>query len=162
MSMNPRIGAAMMLLLLLLAGSAVLAGEGEGKTTFGKGVEEGELTPIADIVADPDAWKDKEVRVQGKVTGVCPGSGCWMDLEADGATLRVKVDHGGPIAFPVETIGKTAVAQGSLRIVELSRERYVAWHRHVAEELGEEYDESSVGDGPYRLVQIEPTGVEVE
>jgi len=160
MSMNPRIAAATALLLLLFAGSAVLAGE--GKTTFGEPVDDGELTPIADIVADPDAWKDKEVRVQGKVTGVCPASGCWMDLEADGATLRVKVDHGGPIAFPVETIGKTAVAQGSLRIIELSRERYVAWHRHVAEELGEEFDESSVGDGPYRLVQIEPTGVEVE
>lgn len=160
MSMKPRISAAMLLLLLLLTGSAVLAGE--DKTTFGEGVDDGELTPIADIVADPDAWKDKEVRVKGQVTGVCPGSGCWMDLEDAGATLRVKVEHGGPIAFPVETIGKTAVAQGSLRIIELSREHYVAWHRHVAEELGEEFDESSVGDGPYRLVQVEPTGVEVE
>ncbi|MCP4660520.1 MAG: DUF4920 domain-containing protein [bacterium] len=158
--MNPRIPAAMMLLLLLLAGSAVLAGEGE--TTFGEGVDDGERTPIADIVADPDAWKDKVVRVQGKVTGVCPASGCWMDLEDAGATLRIKVEHGGEIAFPVEAIGKTAVAQGPLEIIELTRERYVAWHRHVAEELGEEFDESSVGDGPYRLVQIAPTGVEVE
>ena len=45
--------------------------------------------------------------------------------------------------------------------LDMERDAYVAWRRHLAEELGQTFDEASVGDGPYRIVQIAGTGAEI-
>lgn len=120
-----------------------------------------DVTPIADIVADPAAFEGKEVLVEGKVHGVCAMAGCWMELtDADGHEIRIKVDD-GVIVFPKEAVGVNAAAQGTVTLQEMSREDWVGWQRHLAEEMGEEFDESSLGDGPYQLVQIAGTGARI-
>lgn len=147
------------LILLLTMTVSGLAAEVE---SFGGGVEIEAATPIRDIVADPDAWVGKTVRVEGQVTGVCAMKGCWMELEStDGDQLRVKVDD-DVIVFPPEAEGRWAVAEGKVSAREMSRDQYVGWLRHLAEEQGETFDESSVGEGPYKLVQIQGTGAEIK
>jgi hypothetical protein len=121
-----------------------------------------EVIPIEAIVGEPDSWAGKKVRIAGKVTGVCAHQGCWIDLVSpENASMRVKVDD-GVIVFPQNAVGHQAVAEGEVEILEMSREQYEAWLRHVAEELGKEFQPSEVGEGPHRIVRLRGHGAEIE
>ena len=132
--------------------------------TYGDGLAIAQPTPIEAIVADPEAWAGKRVRVEGKVAAVCPMRGCWMELAASaaGPVVRIKVDD-GVIVFPAEAVGRAAGAEGVVRVVEMSRESYLGWLAHLAEERGESFDDEAadVGDGPFRLIQIDAAGAEI-
>lgn len=145
-------------LALVLAALPALAGEKD----YGKGVTLTETTSVAKILADPDAWVGKTVRIEGKVLDICPMAGCWMELEeGDGAArLRVKVDDGA-IVFPVTAKGRLAVAEGVVEAIPMTREKYVAWLEHLAEERGQAFDSSTVGEGPFRIVQVKGTGARI-
>lgn len=154
---------ALTLLLTLLLAPALRA---EAKT-FGAGVKLAEATPVSKILADPDAYVGKTVRIEGKVVDVCPMKGCWMELEENGgaeagqaARLRVKVDD-GVIVFPVTAKGKVAVAEGTLEAIPMDREKYVAWLEHLAEERGQKFDASNVGAGPFRIFQLRGAGARI-
>jgi hypothetical protein len=136
-----------------------------GGETYGKGVTLAEATSIREILAHPDAWVGKTVRIAGPVLDVCPMKGCWMELgdpaEGEPAKLRVKVDD-GVIVFPVTAKGKLAVAEGTIEAIPMTREQYVSWLSHLAEERGEKFDAASVGDGPFRILQLRGTGARIE
>ena len=85
-----------------------------------------------------------------------------MDLTSPtDATMRVKVDD-GVIVFPQDAVGRQAVAEGKVEIMELERDRYEAWLKHVAEEENREFDPAEVGEGPYRIVRLRGLGSEIE
>jgi hypothetical protein len=131
--------------------------------TFGAGVDLEETTAIASILAAPDGFNGRLVRVEGKVHEVCRMAGCWMEIvgeDGSGTSLKVKVDD-GVIVFPVSSLGHQAVAQGTVEVQEMTRERYVAHQQHLADEMNETFDESSIGDGPFQSVQVHGTGAEV-
>src|SRR5690349_279867 len=46
----------------------------------GAGVTLADNVSIDAILADPNAFKGKTVRVEGMVLDVCPKRGCWMEL----------------------------------------------------------------------------------
>lgn len=150
---------ALVLLLTLLATSSLWA----GTQSYGAGVKEAETTSVAKIMADPDAYVGKTVRIEGKVTDVCPMKGCWMELEEKGGAdrMRVRVED-GVIVFPVDAKGKSAVAEGKLEAISMDREQYVGWLQHLAEEQGKTFDASTVGDGPFRIFELRATGAKVE
>lgn len=156
--------ATLALAALLGLGAALAAAPPAAAETYGDGVALAEPTPIAAIVADPEAWAGKRVRVEGRVAAVCPMRGCWMELAAgeDGPVVRIKVDD-GVIVFPADAAGRPAVAEGVVRVVELSREDYLGWLAHLAEERGQEFDPEAagIGDGPFKLIQIHATGAEI-
>jgi hypothetical protein len=131
--------------------------------TYGKPLSAGDAVPVAKILADPDAYVGKRVRIAGQVTDVCPMKGCWMEIEekAGGARLRVKVDD-GVMVFPVTAKGKLAVAEGTVEAIPMEREEYVEWLAHLAEEKGEKFDAASVGAGPFRILQLRGEGARVE
>ena len=122
-----------------------------------------ETTSVARILADPDAYVGKKVRVQGKVADVCPMKGCWMELseEKDGSSLRIKVDD-DVIVFPADAKGKLAVAEGVVEATPMTRDEYVAWQAHLAEERGQKFDAATVGSGPFRVLQLRGTGARIE
>ena len=130
--------------------------------SYGEGVALEASTSIADVLADPQAFDGQTVRVEGFVQDVCPRKGCWMTLAAgpEAEALRIKVED-GVIVFPQDAKGRQAVAQGVVRVHEQSREEYVAWQSHLAEEKGEDFDPEGVGDGPFLSVQISGTGAEI-
>ena len=155
----PFVGAAILGLLLLAAPTAT-AGETE---TYGAGVDVEEATPIVDILADPDAYIGKTVRVEGGVLDVCPRRGCWIELGDEESSIQIKVED-GVIVFPTESKGRLAAAQGEVEAIEMTREKYLAWLAHAAEEKGESFDPETadIGDGPYRIIRIKGTGARVE
>lgn len=145
-------------LCLILTAAAAWAGE-----TYGSGVSVAEATPISKILADPDAYVGKTVRIEGKVLDVCPMKGCWMELASEDGrqSLRVKVDD-GVIVFPVTSKGRLAVAEGTVEAIPMTKEKYVAWLEHLAEERGETFDASTVGEGPFRVLQLKGTGARID
>lgn len=146
------------LLALLLLTPALQA----DTKTYGGGVKEPETTSVAKIMANPDAYVGKTVRIEGKVTDVCPMKGCWMELEEkDGANrMRVRVED-GVIVFPVDAKGKSAVAEGKLEAISMNRDQYVGWLQHLAEEQGKTFDAATVGEGPFRIFELRATGARV-
>ena len=119
------------------------------------------VTPIEEILATPDAWVGKTVRIEGRVAEVCTKMGCWMDLVSpEDARMQVKVDD-GVIVFPLEAVGRRASAEGEVEILEMTRDQYEAWLRHAAEETGKEFDPTQVGEGPYRIVRLRGRGAEI-
>jgi hypothetical protein len=86
-----------------------------GDEKFGKGVSLTEATSIKALYETPDKFVGKTIRIDGIVTAVCEEMGCWMALgETDKAqnTVRLKVDHGAGIVFPIAAKGKAASAEG--------------------------------------------------
>jgi hypothetical protein len=132
-------------------------------TSFGEGVTLAETTSVAKILADPDAYVGKKVRIEGKVLDVCPMKGCWLELaEGEGTqSVRFQVED-DVIVFPVTAKGKLAVAEGIVEAIPMTRDRYVAWLEHQAEERGQKLDPATVGEGPFRIIQIKGTGAKIE
>lgn len=130
--------------------------------TYGGGVTLTETTSIEKILDDPDAYVGHRVRIEGEVTDVCPMKGCWMEIsEPQGDRLRIKVDD-DVIVFPRSAKGKRAVAEGVLEEIPMDREQYVSWMSHLAEERGEKFDASKVGEGPFHILQLRGLGARIE
>ncbi len=146
--------------LVLLMGAAALP---VGAEVYGDGVKLEKATPIGKILADPDAYIGKTVRVEGGVLDVCPRKGCWIEMGEEGESIRIKVED-DVIVFPAAAKGKIAAAQGEVEAIEMSREKYVDWLAHLAEEKGETFDAASadLGEGPFRMIRIKGTGATIE
>jgi hypothetical protein len=144
----------MRLLAALLVTGTLLAAE----VKLGKPLELKEPVSIAEVTAKPETYVDKTVQVKGKVTEVCQMMGCWMAIadSASNKSIRVKVND-GEIVFPKDAAGKTAIAEGKLVKLSLTREQAIAQAKHEAEEQGRKFDPKSV-KGPSVTYQIQGTG----
>jgi hypothetical protein len=131
------------------------------KRLYGDALTGAPRVEIAAILASPSAYEGRIVQVAGKVRDVCKNMGCWMEIEDDsGSAIQVKVDD-GVIVFPVDSVGHLAAAEGKVEIRDLSREQYVEWRQHVAEEQGRRFDPSEIGDPPFRLIRLRGLGAEI-
>jgi hypothetical protein len=127
-------------------------------TKFGAGVTLADTVPVDAILADPNAYKGKTVRVEGMVTDVCPKRGCWMELagSAPGQKLKFKVTD-GEMVFPMDAKGKVAIAQGEVAVRELTLEETKQNAEYEAKEYGKAYDPASITT-PKIVVRIDGTG----
>jgi RecJ-like exonuclease len=85
---------------------------------LGKPIDLKTTTPIKAILAEPEKYLGKEVRVEGEITQVCQMAGCWIMVKDASSSdpIMVKVDD-GVIVFPKDGAGKKVVAQGKLEKV---------------------------------------------
>jgi len=127
-------------------------------TKFGAGVTLTDTVAVDAILADPNAYKGKTVRVEGMVTDVCPKRGCWFELagSAPGQKLKFKVTD-GDMVFPMDAKGKIAVAQGEVAVRELTLEETKQNAEYEAKEYGKQYDPASI-TSPKIVVRIDGTG----
>ncbi len=142
-------------LATLLAAGTALAGESK---TYGKGVAGADTVKVSDLMANPDAWVGKTIRVQGKAVGVCEHRGCWVNLASDveGQVVRVKVKD-GEIVFPPGMLGDMVVAEGVWTANKLDLETTKKVCEHEAKEKGEKFDPNSV-TSCMTLYQLTGTG----
>jgi hypothetical protein len=138
---------------LFLAGSLAMAGD----LQLGKPLTLSASIPLAEILTNPSKYIGKTVQVTGKVTEVCEMMGCWMNL-ADPAnqSIRVKAND-GEIVFPKTAVGKTAVVEGTLTKLELTKEQAIARARHEAEEQGRKFRPDTIKSGT-TIYQLQGTG----
>lgn len=141
--------------LMMLTLAVALAGE----VKLGKPFTINETIGIDKLVASGDKYVGKVVQVKGSVRDVCREMGCWMEMAdpESGKSIRIKVTDGGDIKFPVTAIGKTAVAEGKLAKVELTKEQAIAQAKHEAEANRRKFDPESIKSG-VTYYQIQGTG----
>jgi len=120
-----------------------------------------EKTKISDILADPVAYLDQTVLVEGEILDVCPMMGCWMELKSDAGEGMIKIKvKDGDIVFPVDAIGDNAVVEGTVYKIDLTKEQAVDYFEHMAEESGDDFDPSII-TGPMTIYQIKGLGAEI-
>jgi len=135
-------------LILLLIPALALGGDDakapEGKN-YGKAMTDADIVPISRIMAKPDDFVGKTVKVSGRVISVCAKRGCWMELAGDEEfqSMRIKVED-GVIVFPMDAIGHEAVAEGVFTKHDLTLEQTQAMAKHACEEKGEKFDPAQV------------------
>jgi len=127
-------------------------------TSYGAELALPDSVSVTELLADPASFEGQAVHVEGMVTDVCPKRGCWFEMagENTGEKLRFKVDD-GVMVFPVDAKGKYAVAEGTVVVNQLTLEETIEHLAHQAEELGTEFDPSSVTD-PLRIVRLDGSG----
>jgi hypothetical protein len=130
--------------------------------TYGKPLSDEKVVKVSDLLANPDDYVGKTVKVEGIITDVCEMMGCWMMIASDQElqAIRFKVED-GVIVIPTEAKGKKAVAEGTFRKIEMTREEATAQAKHHAEEKGLEFDPESV-KGPTVTYQLDGIGAVID
>ncbi len=142
--------------VVLVTAGTVLAGAGE--KVYGEGVSAPDTMLVSELLAAPDAWVGKTVRVKGTAVGVCAHRGCWINIASDqeGQTVRMKVKD-GVIVFPAEIVGDMVVAEGVWTANELTMEQTKKVCAVEARKAGREFDAEEVSTC-MTLYQISGTG----
>ncbi len=145
----------------LAAGPEWGRSDGEVKV-FGAGLTGEETMLVSTLLADPDAYVGKTVRVSGIAVGVCAHRGCWVNIASDveGDVVRVKVTD-GEIVFPPEIMGDVITAEGVWTANKLDLETTKQVCSHKASEEGKPFDPDSVTEC-MTLYQITGTGAVVQ
>ena len=74
---------------------------------------EGEVTQLGALLDAPDAFENKAVRVEGRVSEVCQKAGCWMVISDQERHVRVRMkDHDFSVAK--DGAGRTGQVRGQL------------------------------------------------
>lgn len=123
---------------------------GGGTTTYGDGVTIEKAVAIDALLANPDDYVGKNVRVDGVITGVCEKRGCWMQVtdSESGKGVRIKVED-GVMVFPYTSMGHEASAQGVFEAIKLTPEQVAARSERQAKEHAEGHAKKSCDkDGP--------------
>ena len=128
--------------------------------TYGAGIVLQTSTSLDAILATPESYEGKIVQVAGTVREVCPRRGCWIEMAAGDASLRVKVPD-GEIVFPLSAKNAHVVVEGVIERIELTEEQHRAWKEHEAEERGVPFDPSSVS-GPLLKWQLAGLGARID
>ena len=134
---------------------------GSDGAEYGDGVTLDKAVAVETLLASPDDYLGKTVRVDGVITGVCKKRGCWMQVtDAEtGNGVRIKVDD-GVIVFPYTAMGKKASAEGVFDAINLSPEQVEARaaqqeaeHKHAEGESCDKSDPKKEGAGCNAPVQ---------
>ncbi|MEX1139429.1 MAG: DUF4920 domain-containing protein [Bacteroidota bacterium] len=131
-----------------------------GDKKYGKPLTLKKATPIAELLAKPEAFKDKTVMLEGEITEVCQKKGCWIKVKdsSSDTELQVKVED-DVIVFPKDGKGKKVRAEGVVSVSVLTEEERRSRAEHEAEEQGtlKEFDPSKIV-GSVTIVRIEGEG----
>jgi len=128
---------------------------------YGKEISLTEKTSISTILSQPDEFVGKTVLVEGEIVDVCEMAGCWMELKSNAKNQNIKIKvKDGDIVFPVEAKGKSAIVEGTVYKIELTKEEAVEYYEHAATEQGTEFDAATV-TGPVTFYQIKGIGAEI-
>ena len=131
-------------------------------TQYGDALTLTEVTLVSTILDDPDQFLGERVLVEGMIVEVCENKGCWMDIASDRdfEKIQIKVDD-GVIVFPLSARGKQALVEGIVEELQLTEEEAIEQAQQHAEEMGEEFDPSSVPAGPQTIYRIRGVGAVV-
>jgi hypothetical protein len=140
------------LALALLLTTSAFAGEAIKR---GDAVPDGKATPLADVLKNPEAYKETPVLVEGVVSKVCSEKGCWMELapEAGKSGMRVTMKDYG-FFVPTDSKGLKARALGTTTVTTLDKKKA----DHLAKE-GATLNRAA--DGTAREVAFVANGVEL-
>lgn len=152
----------MRLLSLGLALCTVIAAPAAEAKKYGKPLTLTQETKISEILASPDKFNGKRVRVSGVALDVCDERGCWVKLASDkkGQTLLFKVDD-GVIIFPASIRGSRMVAEGVFSKKTFSVAEQKEMCVIEAQAIDPKFDPKAI-KGPLTVLRIDGLGAEVK
>ncbi|MBN2209442.1 MAG: hypothetical protein JW759_09120 [Candidatus Coatesbacteria bacterium] len=90
---------------------AALCGCGGGGEKFGDAITTVETTKVGDILARPDDFTGKTVKIEGEIARECP-TGCWLDLKDETGVTYVDL---GPSGFAIpQKVGSKITIEGKV------------------------------------------------
>ena len=117
-----------------------------------------DITKVSEINNNPREYIGKRVLIEGLIIDVCAARGCWVDIASDVPFDKIKVKVvDGEIIFPLETKGRTALVEGEVEELNLTKEQAISMAKHRAEEQGKEFDPATV-TGPAIYYRIRGIG----
>jgi hypothetical protein len=111
-------GTPLMALCALLVAGTALAGPKPvteaGAQRFGAPVTVKRAVNVAKLAKDPAKFAGRTVRLEGTVKEVCQGRGCWVEVEANGASFLARsLDES--VLLPKDCKGRRVVVQGVVK-----------------------------------------------
>ena len=116
--MTKHLSIPLLALCTLLVAGAALAGPGPEACAdaqrFGAPVTVKKAVNIAKLAKDPGRFAGRTVRLEGTVKEVCQGMGCWVEVEANGASFLARsLDES--VLLPKDCKGRKVVVQGVVK-----------------------------------------------
>ena len=128
---------------------------------YGETFSDEGAVPVQAVVAEPQEYLGRSVKIEGTVSEVCQMAGCWLTLQTgDGNNVRILVarKENGDYAFtvPKDISGRRVVVQGMLAEETLLE----GTQRPLAEDAGREVDDETLA--PKAELQVTAQGVLIE
>lgn len=123
-------------------------------SAFGGPVTLTETTPLADALANPEAYKGKEIAVEAEVVKACMKKGCWMILRDGKSEVRVTFKDYG-FFVPKDLANRRARVQGVVARQTLS----VKDARHYLKDEGASKAELKKITAPVETVSFTASGL---
>lgn len=149
-------------LLIMLLTLVLSVGPAQAREQFGRPLTLTRETRVSEIEKNPKAFVGKKVLIRGTVVEVCAKRGCWLEIASDipYGKFQAKVTD-GVIVFPMSARGRTALVEGVVEELRLSREEALAFRRHQAEEKGVVFNPATV-KGPETTYRLQAQGAVIE
>lgn len=121
---------------------------------FGEEFSPLDAVPVQAVVADGAGLVGKPVKIEGKITEVCQGMGCWLSFQiVDGPLVRIDVprdDAGAYVyTFPKDAAGRRAIISGVL--AEGAGDHHAEGSPMMAHEDGEEGHHDEDGESHHAM-----------
>lgn len=137
--------------------SATATAPGAGK--YGAPLSSAEAIAAKTVIADPLKWNDKDIKLTGRVSGVCQKKGCWMTLtsgEPEAPSVRISFKDYG-FFVPKDCMGKAATVEGHFVVKTIP----VAEAQHYADDAAKEGSPARKVTAPEHTLALVATGVEI-
>ncbi|MFV0389172.1 MAG: DUF4920 domain-containing protein [Pyrinomonadaceae bacterium] len=132
--------------------------DSNGKIKRGEAIGKSKKVKLSKVLANPEKYTGKDVRVTGYVVRSCKNEGCWAELgETKDATKTVRVkmkDHA--FFIPLQSVGFKVLTEGTFSVKTLSKEEV----EHLQNEDGAKFDNINT-DGTVTEVTFVATGIEL-
>ena len=122
------------------------------------------VAEVAAVLAQPEAYAGREVKLQGTVAEVCAKKGCWLRIaDPSGGAETVFVKLTCPVEadarlIPADAAGKPVVVQGRVVVEEMTEEQA----RHYAQDAGKSAEEVAAITGPQKTIRIDSPSARVK
>ena len=113
---------------------------------------------LAKIMANPAAYANKNVRIDGVIVRSCKSEGCWMEIAPTATSKGMMVkfkDH--KFFIPLKSAGAMAKAEGTVLVKTLTKEEV----DHLVNEDGAKFDNRN-DDGSVTQISFVASGVELK
>jgi hypothetical protein len=147
---------------------------------FGEVISPVDAVPVQAVVADAAMLLGKPVKMEGRITEVCQGMGCWLSFQiVDGPLVRIDVprDEDGEYVytFPKDASGRRAIisgvltegladhhAEGDMDGMDHEAEGDMGGMEHHADEAAEGHDEAETRVLNQSVYTLTATGALIE
>jgi len=138
--------------------SKVDPASGQTVTAAGSRLSGAELVKVVDLMARPDEFAGKTVRLEGDVPAMCVHQRTWFGIQDPGnkSGVFLRVLTAPAFLVPEGSIGKKARTEGTVEIIEVD----AAAAQHFARTHGLGDPEAIKGEGKIKSVVLRATGAE--